>query len=136
MPSADFDRQANRLRPHWVEWLTGLVSTLLVVAIIGWILLEAVTSSDQPPELSARILSIDPLPAGWRVMIEVQNDGDQAAAAVDVKATLLGGANLLEQAQLTFDYVPAGSTARGGLMFMNNPSIGRLQIVPSSFTEP
>ncbi|MBC2774854.1 hypothetical protein H6M51_18495 [Rhizobium sp. AQ_MP] len=129
-------KQLEAIRPNWIEWLTGLVATLLVLAMMGWILFEAATSSDRPPELAARIVAIDQVAPGWRVMVEVDNRGDQAAAAVEVKATLENSADVLEEATLTFDYVAAGSSARGGLMLMNNPSDGLLKIVPSSFTEP
>jgi uncharacterized protein (TIGR02588 family) len=124
------------MRPHWIEWITGLCASLIVLAITGWVLFEAITSADHPPELSARVLAIDPLAGGWRVMIEVENAGDQAAAAVEVKAALVDGTIPMEEAELTFDYVAGGSTARGGFFFTNNPSENRLQIAPTSFTDP
>ncbi|MFN4206721.1 MAG: hypothetical protein ACK4HG_10005 [Agrobacterium albertimagni] len=129
-------KATNPIRPHRVEWLTGLAATTIVVAMIGWMVFEALTSDDRPPELAVQILAIDPQPSGWRVMIEVRNSGDQAAAALDIKASLLDGPELVEEAGMTFDYVAAGSTSRGGLLFVNNPSLHQLQVVPSGFTEP
>lgn len=136
MTRHDVSKSADPIRPHWVEWLTGLASTTIVVAMIGWMAYEAMTNADRPPEIAAQILTIDPLPSGWRVMIEVRNSGDQAAAAVEIKGSLLDGTTAIEEAGMTFDYVAAGSTSRGGLVFVNNPSLHQLQIVPSGFTEP
>jgi uncharacterized protein (TIGR02588 family) len=133
---SSLSKNAEQIRPHWIEWLTGLISIVIVLAIAGWILFEAATTADRPPELSAQVLSVEPVASGWRVMIEVRNRGDQAAAAVDVKAALLDGDAEVEQAETTFDYVAAGSTSRGGLHFTRDPAQFRLQIMPSGFTEP
>ena len=129
-------KNMEQVRSHWIEWATGLIATVMILAMIGWLLFEAATTRDRPPELSAKVLDIAPLPSGWRVMIEVRNDGDQAAAAVDVKATLTEGDTTVEEAQTTFDYVAAGSTSRGGLIFKQDPSAFGLEVVPTGFTEP
>lgn len=129
-------KNMKQVRSHWIEWATGLIATLMILAMIGWLLFEAATTRDRPPELSAKVLEVAPLSSGWRVMIEVSNDGDQAAAAVDVKATLREGETTVEEAQTTFDYVAAGSTSRGGLMFKQDPSSFGLDVVPIGFTEP
>lgn len=127
---------AEKMKPHWIEWLTGLVSTLLVLATIGWILYETIITEDRPPQLTAQILKTERVASGWQVMVEVSNSGDQAAAAVEVKGVLMDGSSTVEEAEATFDYVPGGSTTRGGLIFVNDPSRARLEILPTAFTEP
>lgn len=136
MPRSTIQKQAEQIRTHRVEWLTGLFSTLIVLAISGWMAVEAATTADRPPELSAHVLAIDPLPSGWRVTIQIRNEGDQAAAAVVVKAKLLDGETSIEDAETTFDYVAAGSTSRGGMIFESDPARHRLHIMPSGYTEP
>lgn len=136
MARSSLSQHAEKMRPHWIEWITGLCATLIVLAITGWVLLEAITSADRPPELSVRILAINPVPGGWRVMFEVENTGDQAAAAVQLKASLVDGTKPMEEAELTLDYVAGESTARGGLFFTNNPAEYHLQIAPTGFTDP
>ena len=42
---------------HWIEWLTGSVSTIGVIALIGWVGFEAATQSDGAPELSVKTIS-------------------------------------------------------------------------------
>jgi uncharacterized protein (TIGR02588 family) len=136
MTRSSLSKHAEQMRPHRIEWFTGILSSLLVLAITGWMLFEATTSSDRPPELSARVIATEAVSPGWHVMIQVENTGDQAAADVKVKATLRSEDTQLEEAELTFDYVAAGSTSRGTMIFVNNPSAGLLEIVPTSFTEP
>jgi uncharacterized protein (TIGR02588 family) len=129
-------KNAEQLRPHFVEWLTGLLATVIVLAMTGWILREAWTTDESPPVLSAHVLDVEPLPAGWRVMIQVRNASDATAAAVEVKGTLMDGTTPVEETRVTFDYVAAGSTSKGGLLFANDPSRYRLSILPAGFTEP
>lgn len=136
MTRSSLRKHTEEIRPHWIEWFTGVLSSCLVLAIMGWILFEATTSSDRPPELSAKVVATEAVSPGWRVMIQVENRGDQAAADVDVKATLRSEDMQLEEAEVTFDYVAAGSTSRGAMIFVNNPANGLLKIVPTSFTEP
>ena len=136
MTRSTHSQNAAKLRPRWIEWLTGVIATLLVLAIIGWTLFEAATTTDRPPELSTHVLAVESVASGWRVMIEVRNEGDQAAAAVEVKAALLDGTTAVEEAQTTFDYVAAGSSSRGGLIFAQDPAGFRLEVAPSGFTEP
>lgn len=136
MKEARSSKSVRFTTSQWIEWLTGLVATLVILCMIAWLIFEAATSTDRPPELSAEVLAVDKMGSGWRVMIEVRNEGDQAAAAVDVQATLADEQGVVERAQVTFDYVAAGSSSRGGLIFQKDPSTLNLKVVPSGFTEP
>lgn len=136
MTHSSLSKNAEQISPHWVEWLTGLFATLIVLAMTGWILWEAMKTDDRPPELSAQVLDVEPVAKGWRVMVEVRNASDATAAAVEVKGVLLDGTKPIEEVQVTFDYVAAGSTSKGGLLFVNDPSRYRLSVLPGSFTEP
>ncbi len=136
MTRLSLSKNAEQISPHWVEWLTGLVATLIVISITSWILWEAMNTDDRPPELSVQVLDIEPVATGWRVMIQVQNASDSTAAAVKINGALLDGQAPVETTDVTFDYVAAGSTTRGGLLFVNDPSRYRLSLQPTSFTDP
>lgn len=136
MTRSSIGKNAEQISPHWIEWLTGLVATLIVLAMTGWIFWEAWTTDKRPPELSAQVLNIEPVAAGWRVMIEVRNASDETAAAVEVRGALFDGATPVEEAEVTFDYIAAGSSTKGGLLFVNDPSRYRLRVRPAGFTEP
>ncbi len=136
MTRSSLSKNAEQISPHWVEWLTGLVATLIVISITCWILWEAMNTDDRPPELSVQVLDIEPVPTGWRVMIQVRNASDSTAAAVKINGALLDGQAPVEATDVTFDYVAAGSTTKGGLLFVNDPSRYRLSLQPTSFTDP
>ncbi len=53
MTRSSLSRNAEKMRPHWVEWLTGLVATLLVLATIGWLVFEAISTMNAPRVLGS-----------------------------------------------------------------------------------
>ncbi len=126
----------ERLKPHWIEWLTGAVSSLLILAIIGWISYEAVNSTDTPAELRVDIVAIEKTSAGWRVLFDLSNSGETTAASVEVRGTVADRGRLIEEAAVTFDYVAARSLAHGALIFSQDPNNHDFNIRAVGFTEP
>ncbi|WP_027488059.1 TIGR02588 family protein [Allorhizobium undicola] len=122
--------------PHWLEWVVGAVSTLVVAALIGWIGYEAVTATSAPPDLTIHKLGTDRLEAGWRVNFEIRNHAPSSAAGVEVRGEVLDGSEPLEGAEVTFDYVPAHSRARGALIFTHDPKDKTLRLSAVGMTEP
>lgn len=124
------------LQPHWIEWLTGAVSSLLILLVVGWISYEAVNGTDSPAELQVDIVSTERTDAGWRVLFDLRNNGESTAAAVQVHGTMSEQGRLVEEAAVTVDYVAARSTAHGALIFTQNPNDRDFKIRAVGFTEP
>ena len=122
--------------PHWIEWLTGIVSAILVAAILGWIGFEAITRGSEPPALSIRIAGQTEINGLFRVSFEIGNSAPTTAAAVTVVGELRQGERVVETAEVQFDYVPAESQAEGALFFANDPRANALSIRPTGFTDP
>ncbi|KQW28837.1 hypothetical protein ASE36_10110 [Rhizobium sp. Root274] len=129
-------KNIEQLRPHWIEWLTGLVSLAAICGVIGWLALDIWTTDDRQPELVARVVSTEKVATGFQVVFELRNRATLAAAGVEVRAQLSEQSRLVEEAEVTFDYVAAGSTARGAVIFENDPSRLTLKIRAVGFTEP
>jgi uncharacterized protein (TIGR02588 family) len=136
MTQSRLSQNAERARPHWVEWVTGLVSLAAVCAVIGWLVIDISTSQDHQPDLVARVISTDKVATGWQVVFELRNTATLAASGVEVRAQLLEQARLVEEAEVTFDYVAAGSVSRGAVIFENDPARLALTIRAVGFTEP
>lgn len=117
--------------PHRVEWVVGMVSTLLVLALVGWIGWEAVTDKPEPPEFATNIIAVRSMADGDRVEFEVANRSGTTAAAVVIR-----GEAAAETIDVTFDYVPAQSTARGALIFSPGATRSGLSIKAIGYTEP
>lgn len=122
--------------PHWLEWATGAISTLLVLAMIGWIAGQALLQPKTAPELRSEISAIRPVKNGFLVEFEVFNDGTSTAASVEVRGEMMEGDRPAEVAQATFDYVPGQSSARGGFLFVQNPDGRDIRIRAVGYTEP
>ena len=122
--------------PHWIEWVTGTVSTLLVILLIGWMAREAMTVDKEPPQLSISVDRIEAVSGLYRVDIRLQNSAGTSAAAVRIAGKLTRPDQSVEEAEVTFDYAPAQSSTKGALYFNSDPRSGTLAIAPSGFTEP
>jgi uncharacterized protein (TIGR02588 family) len=122
--------------PHWLEWLVGVVSALLIIAMTGWIAGEAVLHQETAPEFRAEILAMQVVRVGFRVEFEIFNEGTSTAAGVKVRGELISGGQATETAETTFDYVPGRSSSRGGLFFSQNPAGGDIRIHALGYTEP
>jgi uncharacterized protein (TIGR02588 family) len=136
MTPSRFSKNAGKARPHWIEWATGLVSLAAICAVIGWLVLDIWMSEDRQPELVARVVSTEKITSGWQVVFELSNRATLAAAGVEVRAQLLDQARLVEEAEVTFDYIAAGSATRGAVIFENDPSRLALTIRAVGFSEP
>ena len=121
---------------HWIEWLTGVVSALLVTGLIAWIAFEAATRENTPPDLSIRILSTEKFASGYRVDFEIVNAASTTAAGVGVRGEIRENGAVIDDAEITFDYVPAEAQAGGALMFATDPAGRDLSIRAIGFTDP
>jgi len=123
-------------KAHWIEWGIGSFCALLVALMIGWIGYEAVNGLEGQPELSTRIVHQENGDAGYRVVFLVENTGKRTAASVVVRGEIRDGDSILETSEVTFDYVPAHSSASGALLFRSPPEPGQLQIRPTGYSDP
>jgi uncharacterized protein (TIGR02588 family) len=130
------NRSLEKHDPHWIEWLTGLVSGLLVLGIVSLVGYEAVTQDTTPPDLIAQVGSDTAMEAGRRIEFKIINRSDKTAAAVTVRGELVDSGNTLESHEVALDYVPGRSSARGAFIFSNDLSGRQVRIRPTGYVEP
>ncbi|HZV84042.1 MAG TPA: hypothetical protein VFF48_03560 [Brevundimonas sp.] len=121
-----------RARLEWVVAGLGLAVTLTVLVMLALAALEPATS----PVLSARAVSVTPVPAGFRVEAEVRNTGGRTAAAVEVEGVLTPPAGAPETATTSLDYLPRGGAETASLLFREDPHRGRLELTVRGWSEP
>lgn len=126
----------ERGEAHWIEWLTGSVSAICVIVLIGWIAFDAMTQDDGPPALSIDIVGSEGRAGGYLVTFDVDNAADRTAADVTVRGEIVFGDAVVETVETTIDYVPMRSKARGGLIFRTDPAGKSLRIAATGFSEP
>lgn len=136
MTRSERGRHRERHDPHWIEWLTGLVSALLVAGMLGWIGWEAFTREATPPDLSVTVLTTEKTGAGQRVTFNIANSGTTTAAAVTVIGRLMEGEKIVEESHVVFDYVAAESKSTGAILFAGDPAGRRVDIRAAGYTGP
>lgn len=125
-------------KKNWLEWTVFAGGLLLLLAVSGYLLYEALTIADKPAALSVSfgeaVAAGDP--HHFTVPISIRNDGGQTAAEVDVEVVLLEGDRQVERRELTFDFVPHMSSRSGALTFDAAPSPGQLRARVLTYVEP
>lgn len=122
--------------PHWLEWLTGLVSAGLVLALIGWLGWKALREVSEPPDLSVQVTDTEQAPRGFRVSFDVTNSANSTASSVTVRGELIREGLPIEAIEVMFDYVPAESAASGAMLFIHDPATAEMRLRATSFTDP
>jgi uncharacterized protein (TIGR02588 family) len=119
-----------------LEWAVAGISSLIVVAMIGFLVLEALDAAESRPLPVAEVADIAPIQGGYRVEINAMNNGGTTAASVRFRATLERGGQTVETAEVTFDFLPAQSSREGAVIFANDPDLHDLVIQAESYTAP
>lgn len=136
MTKSEQGRHRERHDPHWIEWLTGIVSALLVAAMIGWVGWEAFTREATPPDLTIAVLTTEKTGTVHRVAFDIHNSATTTAAAVTVIGRLTEGDRVIEENHVTFDYVAAESKSTGAILFRNDPAGRTVDIQAAGYTDP
>jgi uncharacterized protein (TIGR02588 family) len=129
-------RHREAKEPHWIEWATGMISALVVVAMIVWVGYKAWTDEDMQPEFSITITERRPVEGGYRVAFDIANKATVTAAAVTVHGEIVDGGTMVEDADVTFDYVPAQSKSSGAILFSQDPGAREVRIRAVGYTDP
>lgn len=119
-----------------LEWAVAAVSALVVLAVVGFLLYEALGEAPTPPDVRVTVTVVRALERGHLVEFDATNRGQTTAARVEVEGTLRRGGATVEAASATLDYVPAGGTRRGGLYFSEDPRGYALELRARGYARP
>ncbi|MBE7366055.1 TIGR02588 family protein [Ramlibacter pallidus] len=121
--------------PFW-EWVAAGVGLLLLVASIGYLLVDAVTARDGQPQPRIEIVDVAPQGGQFVVRLKVHNDGRATAAALRVAGELRRGETVLESSELELDYLPGRSSREAALLFTQDPRTLQLALSSRSWQKP
>lgn len=125
----------NRPRKNLLEWSVFGVALVLVLATVGYLVREAMTAADGPPDV---VVALGPPRAGaggYLVPVTAENRGGETAeeVRVTVRWEASGGA---EEAVLLFPYLPRESRRSGWVTFQGDPRSGSLRVAGVAFQSP
>ena len=116
------------------EWVTLILSSLLIAGVVVAVGYLTLTRGDAPPSFTA-----EPQPAETRgdpgvfyVPVTVTNTGDEPAQQIQVRVELQSGEQT-ETAVFTIELLAVGESEEGTAVFQSDPSQGRVTAVVESF---
>ncbi len=111
------------------EWISLIISILLLsclVGLIGWLW---ATEGDQPAQFSLERGAVRQVGQQFYLEVTVRNDGDQAATAVEVVGTLDD-----QECNVTLDLLPGHAEQSATLIFNSDPQQAEIAVV--GYSEP
>lgn len=122
--------------PHWIEWMTGAVSGIIVLGVIVWIGKDGFMDRDTSPNLHGSVVKTEERSGGFQVLFEFHNNSSATASQVKIRGEIRDRESILESSETVLDYVPGHSRVGGGLIFRQNPDGKDLKVSATAFDEP
>ena len=108
---------------NWLEWWVFTASSLLVLAVVGYVVQATFSGAPQrPPALEVQLGQPRRVYHQFAVPVTVYNHGDQTAQAVVVQVLLTDRHGQQEQAEFEIQFLPPQSARRGEVTFATDPS--------------
>lgn len=123
-------------KPHILEWAVGGLSSALVIAMVGFVIYDAVSGSSGPPDITVTAEQVKAAGGGFRVEFRAVNRGDTTAAHLEIEGQLKRGEETIGTSEVTLDYLPPHSERRGGLFFEQDPRQYQLHLQAKGYSEP
>lgn len=119
----------ERRSVHIVELVVGVVSGILLVAVLAFLGYQAVTYRDAPPALRTHVAPLGDTDGPPHVLeVEVRNTGGQTAQAVQITGELTRDDRQVEQASATVRYIPPNSHREVALLFDTDPETATISV--------
>ncbi|HEX6927908.1 MAG TPA: TIGR02588 family protein [Gammaproteobacteria bacterium] len=126
----------RRYDPPFWEKCVAAVGLLMLCALLAYLIHQAVSGDESPPEILVAVREIRESGDHYLVVFEARNDGGKTAQAVLIVGELRRWGVVVESAEATLDFVPAGSVRHGGLFFTRDPEASDLRLRASGYSLP
>ncbi len=116
----------SRLEKNPLEWTVFTFGLLAVLATVGFLVYDAATVDDAPPDLRVEIGQPLRRSGAFAVPVTVHNRGSETAEGVSVEVVLQVPGSPPETAGFEVSFVPRQSRREGWVTFRQDPRLGRL----------
>ncbi|MBA9079688.1 hypothetical protein [Rufibacter quisquiliarum] len=113
------------MKKNALEWCVFGASVLLIVALIGYLGVKAITYQSTPPDLRVEIMPEKDILRRNIQRIELINHGEQTAENVAVEVVLLVQGKETETAEALFPLAPKESKQEAWVTFRTPPAEGQ-----------
>ncbi len=118
-----------------IEWWIGIACGVVTLALIGFLLFEALTGLGGGPALRVVQAQVVPGPDHYVLEVLVTNEGEETAAQVLVEGRL-GAGDSTEVSSVVIDYVPPGPGVSAALVFERDPRVGEVVLAVRGYRYP
>lgn len=127
----------KKLEKNWLEWLVFAASLILVLSTLGYLVYDAATFGEAPPNIEFQIGQPQLRSNRFVVPVSVTNRGDETAQGVHIEVTLESGGKEEENADFEIAFLPRHSTRKGWVTFKTDPrSVEQMQARVLGFEKP
>ena len=127
--SEDRNDRSARSRSSRLEWGAGFLGLSITLAILGYLGWQAVNQPELvAPAIEIEVERVSNAGPSYVVEITAHNRAPSVVAAVEIEGALTSAGGAAETGRVTFDYIPGGSSVRGGLHFSTDPRVGDLSL--------
>ncbi len=104
----------------WLEWVVFAVSAVLIVAVVGFLVVDGMRDAGRPPDIRISLGKGQKSAHGFLVPVSVTNLGDKTAQAVELEIRCQSGEDE-QSATLTYDFLASGEVRAGWAGFSGEP---------------
>lgn len=123
-------------RKNRLEWTVFGVSAAILVALVGFLIYDAMRGGSDVPEISVTTGAVIPRGEHFAVPVVVTNRGGQTAEGLRVEIALVRDGQDVEVAEVTFAFVPRASHREAWALFRNDPQQFKIVARGIGFEKP
>ena len=129
--------QTSDTRRSAAEWTTLIISSLIVMALAGLVIFQAVSGGTEPPniEVEPQLTEVRSEGDSYYLPLSITNSGDLTGEEVEVEATLTSGEEE-ETSAVTIAFLAGGETESATAVFSSDPREGELEVRVVGYNEP
>ncbi|MDB5751488.1 MAG: hypothetical protein JWP65_1909 [Ramlibacter sp.] len=121
--------------PFW-EWMVAGLGLLLVLACLGYLVVQALAGPPTPPDPKIDVVAVHAQGGRFLVELRVTNSGRATAEALKIGGDLKQGDTVLEHSETEFQFLPGESSRQAGLFFVRDPRRFTLELQAVSYQAP
>ncbi|MGU3400028.1 TIGR02588 family protein [Brucellaceae bacterium D45D] len=129
-------RHVETNTPHWIEWVTGGISTFVVLVLFGWIIHDIYRYAPGDAAFRIDVRAIEPVNDMFRVRFDIENITQTSAAQVHIAGETTVANGDRERSSVTFDYVASEARDSGALFFRSDPRGTEFTVKVEGYIEP
>ena len=122
------DKQSKASGWSPTELVVGVIGGLVTLALIGFLLYQALVLRDRDPQLSVAVVAVEQQSPDFVARLRVHNSGGGTAETVHLTGTVTRAGSTVEEVTATIAYVPPHSSREAVLVFGSAPGRGDLQV--------